>query len=141
METWQAIMLAIAALLAGALLPAVVQLWLSLRSVGRASEQVAADARQALAAVTATAERLDRLSARLEEGRHVEHLLHGVDALSRTAARLDDATRVASALGAAVGPAVAAALRSWSATRPGGTETTEDAGDGGLHHDGRGDQP
>lgn len=141
METWQAVLLAIAALLAGALLPALVQAWTSLRQVTRAAEQVAADARRTLAAVTATAERLDRLTARLEEGRHVDRALDGVDALSRTAARLDDATRVASALGAAVGPAITAALRAWSATRPVEDDPPERSGVGAPGQDGKGSEP
>jgi hypothetical protein len=70
--------------------------------------------------VTATARRLDRLTARLEEDRRLDTLLEGIDSLSRAIVQLDDAVHVASALGAAVGPAISAAVRSWSAAQPDG---------------------
>jgi hypothetical protein len=130
MEGWQVVLLVIGALLAGALLPAIVQLWLSLRAAGASAERLAADAAPALAAVTATARRLDRLTAKLEEERRLDTLLEGIDSLSRTIVRLNDALRVASALGAAVGPAISAAVRSWSAAHPGGVTGPEPSGDG-----------
>jgi hypothetical protein len=118
MDGWQTALLVIAALLAGALLPAIVQLWLSLRALSAAADRISARAEEALAAVTATAQRLDRLSARLEQGRRLDHLLDGIDSLSRTVVQLNDAVRVASAVGAAVGPAIGAAVRAWRSTQP-----------------------
>jgi hypothetical protein len=88
-EAWQAMALALAALLIGALLPAAVQLTLVLRTL----RGTAARSDRALEAVTAAAERLERLAARLE-----------------------DSASLASALGAAVGPAIGAAVRSWRAS-------------------------
>lgn len=135
MEAWQGMILALGALVVGALLPVLVQLKLTLRSLGATGDRLAAEAGAALAALTATAQRLDRLTARLEEGRRVETLLDGVDALSATIARLNDAARVASALGAAVGPALAAAARSWSAAHTEDGAGPERAGNGaGVHH-------
>jgi len=118
MDAWQAVTLAVVALLVGALLPAVVQLALALRAL----RATAARADGALAAVTSTAQRLDRLAARLEEGDRIEHFLQGVDALSRTASHLLDGARLASAVGAAVGPAVGAAVRSWRESRSDGAQ-------------------
>lgn len=135
MESWQVVLLAIGALLAGALLPAIVQLWLSLRAVGAAAERLSSDAGAALAAVTATAQRLDRLTAKLEEDRRLDTLLEGVDSLSSTIVRLNDAVRVASALGAAVGPAITAAVRSWSAAQPDGGAGPERSGNGAAVQD------
>jgi len=135
MESWQAVLLVIAALLAGALLPAFVQLWLSVRALGAAAERVSAQAQQALAAVTSTAQRIDRLTGRLEQDQHVDHLLAGVDALSRTVVQLQETVRVASALGAAVGPAIGAAVRAWRAARPDDGTSPERAGDGSGVHD------
>lgn len=135
METWQAVMLALGALLVGALLPLVVQLRSSLRALASTGDRLSAEAGAALAAVTAAARRLDRLTARLEEGRRVETLLEGVDALSSTIARMNDAVRVASALGAAVGPAITAAARSWHAAQPDDGAGPGRAWDGAGVHD------
>lgn len=122
MDAWQAVALSVVALLAGALLPAVVQLTLALRAL----RATAARAEEALDAGTSTAQRLDRLAARLEEGDRIEHLLEGVDALSRTASHLLDGARLASAVGAALGPAVGAAVRSWRESRPDGAPAGSD---------------
>lgn len=130
MEGWQVVLLVISGLLAGALLPALVQLWLSLRAVGASAERLASDAGAALAAVTATAQRLDRLTAKLEEERRLDTMLEGFDSLSRTLVRLNEGLRVASALGAAVGPAISAAVRTWSAAHPDGGAGPEESGNG-----------
>lgn len=118
MDAWQAVTLAVVALLAGALLPALVQLTLALR----AWRATAARADAALGAITATAQRVDRMTARLEEGDRLDRLLAGVDALSRAASHLVDGLRLATAVGAAVGPAVGAAVRSWHDARPAGVQ-------------------
>jgi hypothetical protein len=110
-DTWQAVMLAVVALLVGALLPALVQLTLALR------------------AVRATAERLDRITARLEEGDRVDHALEAIDSLSRMVTRLQETTRVAAAVGAAVGPAVGAAVRAWRASQGDGASSPGGASD------------
>lgn len=135
METWQALLLVIAALLAGALLPAIVQLWLTLRSLGSAAERVSAQAQQALVAVTSSAQRIDRLTGRLEQDQHVEHLLAGIDALSRTVVQLQDTVRIAAALGAAVGPAIGAAVHAWRAARTDDGTSPEKAGNGAVAHE------
>jgi hypothetical protein len=135
MEGWQVVLLVIGALLAGALLPAIVQLWLSVRAVGASAERLASDAGAALAAVTATARRLDRLTAKLEEERRLDTILEGIDSLSHTIVRLNDALRVASALGAAVGPAISAAVRSWNAAHPDGVTGPEPSGNGATVQD------
>ncbi len=130
MESWQVVLLALGALLAGALLPVIVQLWLSLRAAGAAASRLTSDAASALAALTATAQRLDRLTARLEEGRRVDRLLEGVDSLAGTLVRVNDATRLASALGAALGPAITAAVRSWTTAQPDDGVEPERSGNG-----------
>mgnify|MGYP000995983555 CR=1 FL=1 len=141
MEAWQGMLLALGALLVGALLPVLFQLKLTLRTLGATGDRLSVEASAALAAVTATAQRLDRLTARLEEGRRVDTLLEGVDSLSATIARLGDAARVASAVGAAVGPAITAAARSWSAARTEDGAGPERAGNGAGVHDRTEDVP
>jgi hypothetical protein len=119
MDAWQAAVLAVVALLVGALLPAVIHLTQALRAL-RALE---GPTRRALVAITATAERLDRLTAKLEEGGRVEHFLETIDALSRAATLLQETARVAMAVGAAVGPAVGAAVRAWRASADDGASS------------------
>ena len=108
-EAWQAVALAVGALLVGALLPAVIQLTLALRALR--TTVVRAD--RALVAIAATSERLDRIT----EGGRVESFLDALDSLSCTVTRLQDTARVATAVGAAVGPAVGAAVRAWRVSR------------------------
>jgi hypothetical protein len=122
MEAWQAVTLAVVALLVGMTLPALVQLSLALRALRTTTAR--ADA--ALVAVTSIAQRLDRMTARLEEGDRLDRLLAGVDTLSRAASHLADGVRFASAVGAALGPAVGAAVRSWHDTRPAGAQQGTD---------------
>jgi len=122
-DAWQGVMLAVVALLIGALLPALVQLTPTLRAWRATAERT----ERAVVAITATAERLDRLTARLEEGGRIEHFLQAIDSLSRTVTRLQEATRVAAAVGAAVGPAVGAAVRSWRASQGDGASRPDDA--------------
>jgi hypothetical protein len=86
---------------------------------------------QASAAVRATrrlVERLDRIAAKLDDGRRVEALAAAIDDLSAAASQVKDGVRVASAIGAALGPAAAAAVRAWrDAARPDGAEGEEKA--------------
>ena len=109
MDTWHVVTLALAALLVGALLPAVLQLTLALRAWGAAATRT----QPALTAVTDAAERVDRLIARFEEGGRLERLLQVVDGLTVAAGHAREALKVAAAVGAAVGPAVGAAVRAW----------------------------
>jgi hypothetical protein len=124
MEAWQAVLLAVGALLVGALVPTLGILALALAQVRGAVHQ----AERVLAAAAGTVERIDRLTSRLEERGGMDRLVKGIDGLTRVVASLEGGTRVASALGAAVGPAVGAAVRSWRATAAEG----DGAGPGGL---------
>ena len=113
MEAWQAAMLAVVALLCGALLPVLYQLGQTLRAVREAAIQAA----PAIASIAVTAQRLERLTAQLEEGGRLERGLAAVDSLSQVVARLQETARTVSTIGAAVIPAVAAAVQAWHASR------------------------
>ncbi len=115
MESWQTALVVILAALAGAAIPALASLGATLRSARLAVDR--AQLAETLAAVRSAAERIDRLATRLDEGRRVEGLFESVNALSRTVEQLRDVVRVASAVGAAVAPAVGAAVRAWRETR------------------------
>jgi len=125
MDAWQAAVLAVVALLIGALVPMLIQASLALRALRAAALQ----AGPALAALTTTTQRLDRLTARLEADGRLERALEAVDSLARTIIRFQDTARVATAVGAAVGPAVGAAVRSWRASREDGPPPIDGAGD------------
>ena len=109
MDAYQAVLLVLAGLLVGALVPVVIQLALTLREVRKLVEQ----AGPAVAAATATVDRLDRITLQLEEGGRVERALAAVDSLSTTVAKLQDTARLASTVASAVVPAVAAAVGAW----------------------------
>lgn len=124
MEAWQAVLLALLALLVGVSLPVLFQLVLTLR----AAHRMIARAGPALASITATAERLDRFTNSFEEGGHIETALASINKLSATASKLHEVARLVSSMGTAVIPAVAAAVQAWQATEadavepPGGPE-------------------
>ena len=132
MAGWEVAALTLLGVLVGALVPAILQLTLTLRSLRAAADR----AGPALVAITSAAERLDRLTARLEAGGRIEQLMESVETLARTAGKLQDGARIAAAVGAAVGPAVGAAVRAWRTPRPDeppgpdGTEAAAPAGEG-----------
>ncbi|HZY03360.1 MAG TPA: hypothetical protein VFF02_07640 [Anaeromyxobacteraceae bacterium] len=117
MESWQTAVLVLLAVLVGAALPALAALAGALRSARRAMDRSGAQLAQALVAVTSAVERIDRLASHLEEGKRIETLVESVTALSQTVNRFRDVVRTASAVGAAVAPAVGAAVRAWRETR------------------------
>jgi hypothetical protein len=112
MEAYQAVLLAVVALLVGALLPVLFQLALTLRAVRTVAEQ----AGPVVASVAVTAERLQRITEKLEAEGRVDHAIEALDALSRTVGKLQETARLASTVGAAMVPAVAAAAQAWQAS-------------------------
>jgi hypothetical protein len=92
------------AVLAGAAIPLMFQLWMTIQAARR------------------VAERLDRVTARLEEGQRVDELIAAVDGVTRAARQIGDGVKVASAIGAAIGPAAAAAIQAWRASQGGAPE-------------------
>jgi len=111
MEAYQAVIVAVVALLVGVLLPVLLQLFVAVREVRATVAQVG----PAIVAATATVERLERLTAKLEEGGRVDQALAAVDTLTQTVTKLQASAKSASALGAAVFPVIAAAVQAWRA--------------------------
>jgi hypothetical protein len=109
-DGWVFALVILLAVLAGAAIPALVQARATLRALEKALQRSGPRLDEALAATTAAAGRLDRAVVRLEEGGRLERLVDGVAAASRAVSQLRDGVRVASAVGAAVGPAIAAAV-------------------------------
>jgi hypothetical protein len=111
MDSARLVEIVLVSVLLGALLPVLVQTWLTLRAVQRRLEGTADRLDRALEGLAVVAERLNRATEPLDDGRRVRELLDAVDGLSRTIHEVRSSAKVASAVGAAVVPAIAAAVR------------------------------
>ncbi len=127
MESWSAALVVLAAVLVGAAIPVVVQLRATLRTMDKTLQRSGARLDEALRATTVAAGRIDALVVRLEEGGRIEQLVDGVTAVTGMVNQLRDTVRIASALGAAVGPAVAAAVHAFREDRAGAAPAPLDA--------------
>ena len=121
MVTWQTALVIVLAVVAGALLPVLVQLSLTLRTSRTVLEGTSARLDRALDAVSAAAELLDRVATGLE----------------RTVEQVRQSVRIASAVGAAVAPSVAAAVKAWRAGAE-GREGPLPQGNGAVPGEGNG---
>jgi hypothetical protein len=113
MESWGVALVVLAAVLLGAALPALVQLRATLKEAQRTLRRSGPRLDAALEATTAAVGRLDALVARLEGEGRVEQVMEGLASLDRLVHQVRDGVRVASAVGAAVGPALAAAVHAF----------------------------
>jgi len=118
MEGFQIAFLVLAALVVGALLPLLVQLYSVLHTLKHVLEKTSKDIEDGARVVHKVADRVDRLTADLEKDGKLDTMVAGVAAVSDMALQLRDTIRVASAVGAAVVPAVGAAVRAWRADGP-----------------------
>jgi uncharacterized protein YoxC len=128
MESWQVAVLVLAAVLVGALLPMLVQLYSVLHVLHRVVDKVARDAEEMTKSIHRTADRVDRITAALEKDDKIEKAMEGIAALSAMVLQLRDTVKVASAVGAAVVPAVGAAVRAWHGAHEGGHASPERSG-------------
>ncbi len=117
MESWQTAVVVLLALLVGAAIPVLASLGATLRAARQTVDRSGLELAEALAAVRSAAERMERLASRLDEGRRLESLFEAVTSLTQTVNQFRDVVRVASAAGAAVAPAVGAAVKAWRETR------------------------
>jgi len=113
MDGFQTAFLVLAAVVVGALLPLVVQLYSVLHTLRHVLEKTSKDIEQGTRTVHQVAERVDRLTADLEKDGKLHSMVSGVAALSEMVLQFRDTVKVASAVGAAVVPAVGAAVRAW----------------------------
>jgi hypothetical protein len=120
MDSWQVAVLMLVAVLVGALLPLLVQLYSVLHTLKQVVGKTATDIEQMTKTIHRTADRLDRITAGLERDGRLEHVMDSVSALSSMVLQLRDTVKVASAVGAAVVPAVGAAVRAWQGSHHGG---------------------
>ena len=115
MDQWSLVAAVLLAVLAGAAIPALVQLRATLRAMETTFARTGKKLDEALATTAAAAGKIDALLSRLGAGSQFETVVRDVSALGRVASQVGDVVRVASAVGAAVGPAVAAGIRALKA--------------------------
>jgi hypothetical protein len=116
-ESWGIALVVLAAVLVGAAIPVLVQLRATLRVMEKTLQRSGGRLDEAMASTITAAGRIDALVVRLEEGGRIEQFVDGVAAASRMVGQLRDTVRVASAVGAALGPAVAAAVHAFREDR------------------------
>ena len=113
MEGWQIALVVLAALLVGAVLPLLVQLYAALHTLRSVAEKSAKDVEAALLAIHRTADRLDRLGAALEKDGKMAEIVEGAANAAQMVNQLRGTMQVAGPVAAAVVTAVMAAVRAW----------------------------
>jgi hypothetical protein len=110
MGSWGLVIAVLAAVLVGALIPALVQLRATLRALEVTLVRSGGHLDETLRATGAAARTIDTVATRLAQDGQLDRLVQDLSKLSRLALQLGDVARVASAVGAAVGPALAAGI-------------------------------
>jgi predicted Holliday junction resolvase-like endonuclease len=116
MEGWQIALVVLIAVLVGALIPLLVQLYGAIHAVRTVAEKSARDIEAALHGIHRTADRLDRLGADLEKDGKLAEIVEGAASAAQMVNQLRSTMQVAGPVAAAVVPAVAAAVRAWKAS-------------------------
>ena len=116
MEGWQIALVVLLALLVGALLPLLAQLYGTLHTVRQVVEKSARDVESAMGAIHRVSERVDKLSATLEKDGKITEIVDGLASAAQIGNQMQGTLRVAGTVSAAVVPAVAAAVKAWKGT-------------------------
>lgn len=146
MDGFQIAFLVLAAVVVGALLPLLVQLHFVLHNLRYVLEKTSKDVEEGTKAAHRVAERFDRLTEEFEKSGKMGDMASGLRALSDMALQLRDTLKIASAVGGALSPAVAAAVRAWRADPDPSSESegqgaaskgSEGSREDSKHHSGR----
>jgi uncharacterized protein YoxC len=130
MQTWQAILLVLFGVLVGAAVPALIQARRTLRRAERLLDDLGPRLGRTLDEVDRAAARFNRIGEEFEGGvRGLRGVADAVTALAPSLRQMQESVRAVAAIGAAVGPAVAAGLRAIFPFGRGGGEDA--AGPGG----------
>ena len=127
MEGWQVALLVLAAVLVGALLPLIAQLYGTLRTLRSLVEKSAKDVEAAVVAIHRTSERVDRLGSALEKDGKLTEIVDGAASLAQMLNQMRGTMQIAGTVSAAVVPAVAAAVRAWKAAMDEESSTPENS--------------
>ena len=118
METWNFALVILAAVLTGALLPVLFQLRATLRSAQAVLEATTPKLTSPLDEVLQTVRQVRLVTAGLTEHQpQVQEFMAAIAGLTTTMNQLQASVRTASAVGAAVGPALAAAFQAFRNVR------------------------
>ncbi len=113
MQGWQIALVVLVAVLVGALLPLVVQLYATVHTLRGVVEKSARDVESAVASIQRTADRVDRLGAALEKDGKLEEIVDGVASAAHLVNQVRGTAAMAGPIAAAVVPAVMAGVRAW----------------------------
>ncbi|MGA8892381.1 MAG: hypothetical protein WB493_12480 [Anaeromyxobacteraceae bacterium] len=113
MDGWQVALVVLAAVMVGALLPLVVQLYGTLHTLRTVVDKSAKDIEAAMGSIHRTAERLDRLGSALEKDGKIDDIVAGVTSAAQIVNQMRGTLQMATSVSAAVVPAVSAAVRAW----------------------------
>ena len=117
METWVVVVVTLLGVLVGFMLPALIQLFLALRSARALMDRLGPKLDATLTEVRQAAQRLNRAGAGLETSvKRAQALFQTVGDLADSLQRLRGSLRTAAAIGSALGPALAAGLKGLGAT-------------------------
>jgi hypothetical protein len=113
MDGWQVALVVLAAVMVGALLPLVVQLYGTLHTLRTVVDKSSKDIEAAMGSIHRTAERLDRLGSALEKDGKLDDIVAGVTSAAQIVNQMRGTLQMATSVSAAVVPAVSAAVRAW----------------------------
>ena len=113
MEGWQVALVVLAAVLVGALLPLIAQLYGTLHTLRAVMEKNAKDIEAAVVAIHRTAERVDRLGSALEKDGKLTEIVDGAASVAQMLNQVRGTMQIAGTVSAAVVPAVVAAVKAW----------------------------
>ncbi len=113
MQGWQIALVVLVAVLVGAVLPLIVQLYGTLHALRAVVEKSAKDVEAGVQSIHRTADRLDRLGAALEKDGKMATIVEGATSAAQMVNQLRGTMQVAGPIAAAVVPAVMAGVRAW----------------------------
>lgn len=112
MENWQLALIIIAAIFTGIMIPMILQYHATLRSVHRLIRDNESDIRRTVIEMSHLAGHYNRVGAQLEANtKHMKSFFEGIEEMTEGVRRIRGAVRTASVVGAAVAPAITAAIR------------------------------
>lgn len=113
MDGLQIALVVLAAVMVGALLPLVVQLYGTLHTLRTVIDKSAKDVEAAMVSIHRTADRLDRLGSALEKDGKIDDIVAGVTSAAQIVNQMRGTLQMATSVSAAVVPAMTAAVRAW----------------------------
>jgi predicted Holliday junction resolvase-like endonuclease len=128
MEGWQIALVVLVAVLVGALLPLLAQLYGTLHTLRGVVEKSAKDIEAAVVTIHRTAERFDRLGASLEKDGKLAEIIDGAASAAHVMNQMRGTMQMAGTVSAAVVPAVTAAVRAWKGAMEADPSPPEPAG-------------